>query len=185
MDFLINNAGVGGQGFFHERPLDDDMRLMALNMVTPTLLCKLFLKEFVARGSGRILNVSSTAAMLPGPLQATYYASKAYLTSLGDAVWQELQGSGVTMTTLMPGGMDTGFARASGLEGTKLARSMPFAPRVVAEDGYNAMMRGDMEVISKLTTLQMILPRLSRCLPKRLVMRQVFEMQKNSVSERR
>lgn len=99
-------------------------------------------------------------------------------------MWQELQSSGVTMTTLMPGGMDTGFARASGLEGTKLARSMSFAPRVVAEDGYNAMMRGDMEVISKLTSLQMILLRLSRCLPKRLVMRQVFEMQKNSVSER-
>ncbi len=129
-------------------------------------------------GSGRILNVSSTAALLPGPLQATYYASKAYLTSLGDAVWQELQGSNVTLTTLMPGGMDTGFGWASGLDGTKLSKSLTFAPRAVAEDGYNAMMRGHMEVISKLTPIQKIMLSISKFMPKKLVMRQILAMQK-------
>lgn len=110
IDILINNAGLGGQGAFVERSMEDDMNLLAIDVIALTKLTKLFLRDFLARDAGKILNVSSTAALMPGPLQATYYAAKAYVTSLGDALWQEAQGTHVTVTTLMPGGMDTGFA---------------------------------------------------------------------------
>ena len=89
--------------------------MIAVNIETPTRLCKLFLPDFIDRASGRILNVSSTAAIMPGPLQAVYYATKAYVTSWSNALWRELKGTGVTVTVLMPGAMQTGFANAGGL----------------------------------------------------------------------
>lgn len=116
VDYLINNAGFGGQGdFARERTMEDDLSMIAVNIATPTRLCKLFLPEFIKRGSGKVLNVSSTAAVMPGPLQAVYYATKSYLTSFSNALWRELKGTGVTVTALMPGAMETGFAKTGGL----------------------------------------------------------------------
>lgn len=104
VDYLINNAGFGGQGdFARERTMEQDMSMIAVNIETPTRLCKLFLPDFIKRGNGRVLNVSSTAATMPEPLQAVYYATKAYVTSWSNALWRELQGTGVTVTVLMPG----------------------------------------------------------------------------------
>ena len=121
VDYLINNAGFGGQGdFARERTMEDDLSMIALNIATPTRLCKLFLPEFIKRGSGKVLNVSSTAAVMPGPLQAVYYATKSYLTSFSNALWRELKGTGVTVTALMPGAMETGFAKTGGLTEMKL-----------------------------------------------------------------
>ena len=121
VDYLINNAGFGGQGdFTRERTLDQDIQMIRVNMETPTRLMKLFLPDMVKRGSGKVLNVSSTAANMPGPLQAVYYATKAYLTSVSNAIWRELKGTGVTVTTLMPGAMQTGFIQAGGLDKTPL-----------------------------------------------------------------
>ena len=85
---------------------------MRVNMETPTRLMKLFLPDMVKRGSGKVLNVSSTAANMPGPLQAVYYATKAYLTSVSNAIWRELKGTGVTVTALMREAMQTGFIQA-------------------------------------------------------------------------
>ncbi|MGN0997649.1 MAG: SDR family NAD(P)-dependent oxidoreductase [Candidatus Ventricola sp.] len=103
VDVLINNAGFGGQGdFTRERTMEQDLSMIAVNVEAPTRLCKLFLPDFVARGAGRVLNVSSTAATMPGPLQACYYATKAYVTSWSNALWRELRGTGVTVTCLMP-----------------------------------------------------------------------------------
>lgn len=121
VDYLINNAGFGRQGdFARERTMEDDLSMIAVNIATPTRLCKLFLPEFIKRGSGKVLNVSSTAAVMPGPLQAVYYATKSYLTSFSNALWRELKGTGVTVTALMPGAMETGFAKTGGLTETKL-----------------------------------------------------------------
>ena len=145
---MINNAGFSGQGdFARERTMEQDMKMIAVNIETPTRLCKLFLPEFIKRGSGKILNVSSTAAMLPGPLQAVYYATKAYLTSFSNALWRELKDKGVTVTTLMPGAMKTGFAKRGGLENTKLF-SNAIEPFEVAEKGYEGMMKGELNVIA-------------------------------------
>lgn len=87
VDYLINNAGFGGHGdFTRERTLEQDIQMMRVNMETPTRLMKLFLPNMVKRGSGKVLNVNSTAANMPGPLQAVYYATKAYLTSVSNAI---------------------------------------------------------------------------------------------------
>lgn len=96
VDILINNAGFGGQGdFTRERSMEQDMDMIAVNIETPTRICKLFLQDMVRRKKGKVLNVSSTAATMPGPLQAVYYATKAYITSWSNALWRELQGTGV------------------------------------------------------------------------------------------
>ena len=179
VDYLINNAGLGGQGYFHERTMEQDLNLIMVDIIALTKLTKLFLRDFVKRGNGKILNVSSTAALFPGgPLQAVYYAAKSYVTVLDAAIWQEIQGTGVTMTTLMPGGMDTGFAKASSLENTALAKEMTFTPAVVAQDGYNAMIRGDMEVISKLTPEHAEWFKTIPTTPKEILLKQIFNMQK-------
>lgn len=179
IDYLINNAGLGGQGYFHERTMEQDLGMIMVDIIALTKLTKLYLKDFVKRGSGKILNVSSTAALMPGgPMQAVYYAAKSYVTALGDGIWQEIQGTGVTITTLMPGGMDTGFAKASQLENTVLAKAMTFTPDVVAKDGYAAMLRGDMEVVSKLTPEQEEWFKSIPTMPKEPLLKQLFEMQK-------
>ncbi|MBR1729759.1 MAG: SDR family NAD(P)-dependent oxidoreductase [Selenomonadaceae bacterium] len=179
IDYLINNAGLGGQGYFHERTMEQDINLIMVDIIALTKLTKLFLRDFVKRGSGKILNVSSTAALMPaGPMQATYYAAKSYVTALSDGIWQEIQGTGVTITTLMPGGMDTGFAKASNLENTVLAKSMTFSPDIVAKDGYEAMLRGDMEVVSKLTPEQEEWFKSVSTIPKEIILKQLFDMQK-------
>ncbi len=179
VDYLINNAGLGGQGYFHERTMEQDLNLIMVDIIALTKLTKIFLRDFVKRGSGKILNVSSTAALMPaGPMQAVYYAAKSYVTALSEGIWQEIQGTGVTITTLMPGGMDTGFAKASNLENTNLAKAMTFSPDVVAQDGYEAMLRGDMEVISKLTPEQLEWFKSVPTTPKEILLKQLFEMQK-------
>lgn len=143
IDILINNAGFGGQGdFTRERSMEQDLSMIAVNIETPTRILKLFLPDMVKRGSGKVLNVSSTAAVMPGPLQAVYYATKAYVTSWSNSLWRELKGTGVTVTTLMLGAMDTGFAKTGGLTDTK-AFAHTVKPDKVAEDGYNGMMKGD------------------------------------------
>ena len=150
-----------------------------VDIIALTKLTKLYLREFVKRGNGKILNVSSTAALMPAePLQAVYYAAKSYVTALSEGIWQEIQGTGVTITTLMPGGMDTGFAKASNLENTALAKEMTFSAEVVAQDGYNAMLNGDMEVISKLTADQVEWFKTIPTTPKEILLKQLFEMQR-------
>ena len=94
MDYLILNAGFGGQGTLAERPMEKDMAMLAVNVAANTRLLKLFLPGMIERSSGKILLVSSISAKIPGPGQAVYFASKAFLTSLGNAVWRELKGTG-------------------------------------------------------------------------------------------
>ncbi|MGV6846372.1 MAG: SDR family NAD(P)-dependent oxidoreductase, partial [Lutibacter sp.] len=101
IDYLINNAGFGGHGKFHERSLDQDLAMINLNVVALTLLTKLFLPDFVQRNSGRILNTSSTASFMPGPLQAVYFATKSYVTFLSNAIAEELYDTNITVTALM------------------------------------------------------------------------------------
>lgn len=111
IDLLINNAGFGDAGFFTETSLDNELNMIDLNVVTYHILTKLFLKDFVKRDSGQILNVASSAAFQPGPLMATYYASKSYVYNLSMAIYEELrhQKSNVHISILCPGPVDTGF----------------------------------------------------------------------------
>lgn len=147
---IINNAGFGGQGdFARERTMDQDLSMIAVNVEAPTCILKLFLPGMIKRGTGKVLNVSSTAATMPGPLQAVYYAIKAYVTSWSNVLWRELAGTGVTVTCLMPGAMQTGFANAGGLSDTKLF-SNAVDPMQVAKDGYEGMEKGELNITSGL-----------------------------------
>lgn len=169
VDYLVNNAGLGGQGTFLERSYDQDINMARVNMIVPTELMKLFLPEMVRRHSGRVLNVSSSAALIPSPLQAEYYATKAYLTSLSNAVWYELRDTGVSVTALMPGAMDTGFAKAGGLTETKMfAHGVSLAR--VAEEAYKAMMDGKMNVFAGLPGWQKPFVGLMPVMPKKAIM---------------
>ena len=167
VDYLINNAGFGGQGdFARERTMEQDMSMIAVNIECPTILCKLFLPDFIKRGSGRVLNVSSTAAIMPGPLQAVYYATKSYVTSWSNSLWRELQGTGVSVTALMPGAMRTGFASTGGRADTKLFVNA-VDPTRVAQDGYNGMLKGKLNVISGLPGWQTPMMKLAPLFPKK------------------
>lgn len=177
VDYLINNAGFGGQGdFARERTMEQDMSMIAVNIETPTRLCKLFLPDFINRGDGKVLNVSSTAATMPGPLQAVYYATKAYVTSWSNALWRELQGTGVTVTALMPGAMQTGFANAGGLSDTKMF-SNAVDPMAVAKDGYEGMLKGALNVTSGLPGWQTPMMKLAPLFPKKMMLNFVYDQQ--------
>lgn len=173
---LINNAGFGGLGKFHERDWIRDLSMIQLNVIALTELTRLFLPGFVARNGGKILNVSSTASLLPGPLQAVYYATKAYVTSFSNAIAEELADTNVTVTVLLPGITDTGFAQASDLSDSKLFENA-VPPRSVAEDGYNAMLVGKLDVFSGLTFFQRLFVWVLPFVPKHLLLRQVKQMQ--------
>lgn len=177
VDILINNAGFGGQGdFTRKRSMEQDMSMIAVNIETPTRLMKLFLPDMVKKRKGRVLNVSSTAATMPGPLQAVYYATKAYLTSVSNAIWRELRGTGVTVTALMPGAMQTGFAAAGGLNDTKLFANA-IAPKQVAIEGYKGMLKGEINVISGLPGLWRPLISLVPMFPKKTMLNFIYEQQ--------
>lgn len=178
VDYLINNAGFGGRGAFHERCWDDDLAMMQLNMFALTALTRLFLPGFVARKSGKVLNVSSTACLMPGPLQAVYYASKAYVTSFSNAIAVELEGTGVTVTALLPGATDTEFARTADMQKTPLfANNQNASAADVARAGYDAMLRGDLEVIAGVPLGQRMMLAAVPLTPKKLLMRQIKAMQ--------
>lgn len=177
VDYLINNAGFGGQGdFTRERTMEQDMSMIAVNIETPTRLCKLFLPDFVARKAGKVLNVSSTAATMPGPLQACYYATKAYLTSWSNALWRELKGTGVTVTCLMPGAMQTGFANAGGLSDTKLFANA-VDPMPIAQDGYTGMLHVKLNVTSGLPGWQKPMMTFAPMFPKKIMLDFVYDQQ--------
>ncbi|MDG6259157.1 SDR family NAD(P)-dependent oxidoreductase [Glaesserella parasuis] len=111
VDILINNAGFGGHGRFFERDLAKEQQMIQVNITTLTELSHFYLKGMVERRCGKILNVSSTAGFLPGPLQAVYYATKAYVTSFSQAIAEEVAEFGVTVTALCPGAVATGFVK--------------------------------------------------------------------------
>ena len=115
VDYLINNAGFGGGSAFVTRSAARDLAMVQVNATVPTALLKLFLPGMVACGHGRVLNV----AWFPGTEQATYFATKAYLASLGNALWYELKPLGIGVTTLLPGPIETGFAQAGQLPRTR------------------------------------------------------------------
>jgi uncharacterized protein len=148
VDVLVNNAGFGQYGLFAESDLEECLRQIQLNVTTLTHLTRLYLPEMIGRGSGRILNVASTAAFQPGPLMAAYYATKAYVLHFSEAIANELQGTGVTVTCLCPGPTATEFQKRANIAGIRLTKYGCMDAPTVAEDGYRALMAGKPVVIS-------------------------------------
>ncbi len=148
IDYLVNNAGFGDYGIFAETEWDTYENMISLNMTTLTHFCHLFIKDWRGRKSGKILNVSSTAAFQPGPMMAVYFASKAFVLNLSEAIGYELRNDNITITALCPGPTDTNFGVISGMNASKLVKNVRIAnSKEVAELGYRAMMRGKPTVI--------------------------------------
>lgn len=143
VDILVNNAGVGVYGDFSTTSLDQELRMMQVNMTALTALSKRLLPAMLAKKSGKILNVASTAAFEPGPGMAVYFATKAFVLSLSEALAEELRGTGVTVTCLCPGPTKTQFDVAAGATNSSLftGRNVMSASDV-ADQAYRGLMRG-------------------------------------------
>ncbi|MGA7235561.1 MAG: SDR family NAD(P)-dependent oxidoreductase [Bryobacteraceae bacterium] len=149
LDAIAINAGVGISGeFARETDLRDELRLIHLNVVSPVHLAKRILKDMIEAGGGRVLFTSSIAGTMPGPFEAVYNASKAFLTSFAQAVRNELKDTGVTITVLMPGATETEFFRRAGLEDTQLGAGEKDDPAEVARQGFEALMAGKDHVVA-------------------------------------
>ncbi|WP_085725094.1 SDR family oxidoreductase [Pseudomonas sp. R37(2017)] len=169
IDVLINNAGFGGHGKFVDRELSTDQAMMQVNMATLTALTHHYLKGMVSRRRGRILNVSSTASFMPGPLQAVYYATKAYVTSFTQAIAEEVKEYGVTATVLCPGAVATGFVAAGDLQGVDVWKNAKTAESV-ALCGYKAMERGKLVAFNE-CKLRVMLDWIVPLLPRSTVLK--------------
>jgi short-subunit dehydrogenase len=149
VDVLVNNAAYGRFGEFADVELDESLGQIQLNIVALTHLTKLFLGPMVGRGSGKILNVASTAGFQPGPLMAVYYATKAYVISFSEALANELKSTGVSVTCFCPGATDTGFQGRAGTENSRLFKKIgAMDVKAVARDGYRGMINGRTLVFS-------------------------------------
>ncbi|AFY33682.1 SDR family oxidoreductase [Calothrix sp. PCC 7507] len=176
IDVLVNNAGFGIYGLFNETNLTTELEMIQVNLVCLTNLTKLFLKDMVKQGNGKVLNVSSAAAFQPGPFMAVYFATKAYILSFSQALASELEGSGVTVTVLCPGPTESAFHEKTGAAGTKQVKgNKMMGAAEVAKIGYSALMEGKTVIIPGLKNK--ILAEIVRFTPRNLVTKIVKNMQ--------
>jgi short-subunit dehydrogenase len=154
IDAIALNAGVAVSGdFVTENKLEDELNLIGLNITSVVHLAKHVLPQMVERGEGRVMITSSIAALMPGPYFATYAASKSFLLSFAEALFNELKDTGVTVTALMPGATDTNFFARAGMEDTKVGQSSKDDPALVAKQAFEAMMKGEDKTDSKVLRL--------------------------------
>ncbi|MGI6573182.1 MAG: SDR family NAD(P)-dependent oxidoreductase [Fermentimonas sp.] len=168
VDYVINNAGFGDHGAFVDTQWERYEEMIALNVKVLTHLSHLYARDWAGRKKGRIVNISSTAAFQPGPMMAVYFATKAYVLHLSEALNQELSKESITVTTLCPGPTRTHFLDDSGMKVARLMKNVKVAtPRSVAELGYKAMMRGKPLVIHG--AMNKVVPFAIRFLPRKWV----------------
>lgn len=170
VDILINNAGFGRQGEFVERSLEVDLGMIDLNVKA------LVADDMIEQGSGKILHVGSTAGFMLGPLQATYFATKAFVKSFSQALDEALRGKGVTSTVLAPGFVETEFAKAADLEDTGLVNGDGATAESVAQHGYDAMMAGKLVTINQFG-LRFMINCLMPFMPYRMKLKMISKMQ--------
>ena len=178
VDVLINCAGFGDFGAFATASSERLDQMIEVNVGSLTRLCRAYLPAMLQRGSGRIMNVASTAAFQPGPLMAVYYATKAYVLSLSEALAEETRGTGVTVTALCPGPTASGFQAGAAMEQSRLVngKKLPTAASVAAF-GIKAMHRGDVVAVPGFQNK--LLAASIRVSPRPLVRRLVHKMQES------
>ena len=147
VDVLVNTAGFGLRGRFAKLPYNRQLEMVQVNVTAPTALAALLLPGMLARKRGGILNVASLAAYQAGPNMAVYYASKAYLLSFSEALFEEAKPHGVTVTALCPGPVPTEFASVADLQGTRLFKIGAVGAEEVARAGFAGFQRGRAVVI--------------------------------------
>jgi short-subunit dehydrogenase len=142
VEILVNNAGFNVYGNFINTDLEKELQMIEVMIASTTRLTKRFIKEMAALGCGKVLNICSTGSFTPGPLDAVYQASKAYMLSFSEALQEELRRTGVTVTALCPGATETEFARRANMSETRLFKGLTMSPASVAKIGYKATMKG-------------------------------------------
>ena len=178
IDVLVNDAGQGVYGLFQDNELDRELDIIELNISAVVILTKLFLKDMLAANSGKILNLASIASKTPGPWQAVYHGTKAFVLSFSQGLREELSETDITVTALLPGVTDTDFFNKADMNSSKAVQDEDSKadPAGVAKDGYDALMSGKDKVISGLKNkLQM---GMSNVTPDSMVAHNMNEMQK-------
>lgn len=169
IEVLVNNAAYGAYGDFVDLDLDLQLGMIRLNVESLTELTHHFLGAMLARGHGKILNVSSTAAFQPGPAMAVYYATKAYVLSFTEAIAEEVAGTDVTVTALCPGPTETGFQERAGVEASMVVQAGMMSAHDVAAAGYEGLKAGRRLVIPG--TMNKVAAGVSRLMPLSVVTR--------------
>ncbi len=150
VDVLVNNAGQGQHGLFVDNDINRELDIIHLNICAVVILTKFFLREMVARKQGKVLNLASIASEYPGPWQAVYHATKAFVLSFTEAIQHEVEDTGVVVTALLPGVTDTDFFNKADMNDAKAVQDEDAKadPANVAKDGYDALMAGKLKVVS-------------------------------------
>jgi short-subunit dehydrogenase len=175
VEALVNNAGFGAEGPFAIMPPDDVLGMLQVNVVALTLLTQRILPDMVRRGSGKILNVASTAAFQPGPRMAVYYASKSYVLSFSEALSEELRGTGVVVSALCPGPTSTNFQQRANIERSGLVNmGFTMSAPAVARIGYVGLQRRQRVVVPGL--INRVMAVLTPLLPRRIVLTALHRM---------
>lgn len=165
VDVLVNNAGQGVYGLFEDNNIERELNIINLNVSALVILTKCFLQDMVKRNSGKILNLASIASKSPGPWQAVYHGTKAFVLSFTEAIREELRSTEITVTALLPGVTDTDFFNKAGMQESKAIQDPDSMadPADVAKDGYEALMAGKDKIVSGLknklqTTIGNLIP---------------------------
>lgn len=175
---LVNDAGQGVYGKFQDTDIHREVDIVNLNIISVIILTKLFIKDRLPKGSGKILNLASVASKIPGPWHSVYHGTKAFVLSWTEAIREELKDSGITVTALLPGPTDTDFFNKADMNKSKILEDKESlaSPEDVAIDGYNALMNNEDKVISGIKNkLSVAMSNLST---DSMAARRMFEMQK-------
>lgn len=176
VDILINNAGQGQYGEFSEIPINRELAIIQLNISSLVVLTKLFLQNMLEKGRGKILNLSSITSKAPGPLNSVYHGTKAFVQSFTEAIASEVKDKGITVTALLPGATDTDFFNKADMQQSKIVKAGGLADaKKVAQDGYNALMRGADMVVSGFKNKVRVA--MSNVLPDKLVAKKMKKQQ--------
>ena len=176
VDVLVNNAGYGHAGALTASDLATQLGMLDLNVRALVELTHLLWDGMLARKRGGVLNVASTAAFQPGPLMAVYYASKAFVLSFSEALWEEARGTGLKVSCLCPGPTVSRFRERAGTGQTRLATaSAPMPSMPVAEQGYRGWQENRRVVITG--ARNRVLAGLVPLMPRRVVLRMVRHLQ--------
>jgi short-subunit dehydrogenase len=176
VSILVNDAGQGQYGFFIETDIQRQLAIIQLNISSLTALTYLILKDMVVRNEGKVLQLASIGSDIPGPFEAVYHATKAYVLSFTEALVNELRETNVTMTALQPGVTDTDFFNKAGAQKSKLVedKSKMADPAKVAQDGYDALMKGEDKIVSGMKNKALV--GMSHITPDPLLTKQMHNM---------
>lgn len=175
VDELINNAGFGDYSLLSESKLATQLEMITLNISTLTALTHLFLPFMIKNNSGKILNLASIAAFLPGPYMSVYYASKHFVLAFSEGLAEELRGTGVSVTTLCPGPTKSNFSTTAHAEKTNVFKGNIPTSEVVAKFGWAAMQKRKRVVVHSLKNR--ILVQLTRFIPRKTLSKIVRKVQ--------